>query len=545
MRIQPAGEAIVEAQSKKLGEETQRWPSALTWHSDLHRVWGHCALEFWLLRFREWYERDEAFQNVVDLMETVGIGAYTTYELSGDFDVLLRAWIPAAEVNGFAKRLRDTFPLKDTRKFSVEEVIRHWPWIGERSFAPRECDPDELRELTSPSDVASVNRISDLGHVGRPRDPSEMDIASLERLMAANAVTDIGSTTGIRLLLRLKGNDGLDDDDWRKLMANVAKYLDRISRPPWTKQPGPSDRFILDDVSLYACSDRSLLILCRLPHRLWHDIREALLEPLAAMTGVMQTTTFPVLSRNFVCSRDHLLLDERTEAALGDTGPSSNPEDGVTAGTQSLPPPPQISPSARDYLDRPEGRNFEAKGSAFAPLEGWLGRGKSDPEDHGLSESKGFFRDTIAKTVVAMLNSDGGTLVIGVLELDKFTRQSSEVLEHLAELPVAGAYCVLGLQDPVFRQKDWDGFELKFNRLLKQSVHGEVADLVHISRDWHSKRPLAVVRIEQSDMTHGFYLRDGDERRFFVRRGGSSDELYGPDVLHYIERARGRRKRQP
>lgn len=476
-------------------------------------------------------------------MDDVGIGAYTTYELSGEFDVLLRAWIPAREVNGFAKRLKETFPLKDTRKFTVEDVIRHWPWIGEGSYAPRNCDPDALIGSTSPAEVDSANRISDHGHIGTLIDPSEADVSALERLMNANALTDVGSTTGIRLLLRLKGNDGLDDDDWRKLGRSVANHLDGMTRPPGSRHSEPQDKFILDDVSLYACSDRSLLILCRIPHRLWHDIREYLLEPLAAMTGVMQTTTLPALSRNFVCSRDYLMLDERAEAALRGGQGSSDSGDGSGEDTPPLPPPPRIPPSARDYLDRPEGRNFEAKGSAFAPLEGWLGRGKGAPDDHGLSESKGFFRDTIAKTVVAMLNSEGGTLVVGVLELDKFTRQSSEVLERLAELPVAGRYCVLGLQDPIFLQKDWDGFELKFNRLLKESIYGEVADLVHVSRDWHSRRPLAVIQIEHAEMTQGFYLRDGDDRRFFIRRGGSSDELHGPDIVHYIERARRRARR--
>jgi hypothetical protein len=530
----------MEAQSNGPKGENRAWPSALIWHGELHRQWGRCTLEFWLLRFREWYERDAAFQTLVDLMGEAGIGAYTAYELSGDFDVLLRAWVPAQEVNGFAERLKQTFPLKDTRKFTVENVIRHWPWRGEHSPELRPCDPDGLRQITSPAQVESANLISDHGHLGTADEPSEEDVAALKRLMTADALTDIHGTTGIRLLLRLKANDGLDDDDWKKLGNNTARLLDGLARPASNGFAPVSDAFLLDEVSLYACSDRSLLVLCRIQHRLWHDMRDRLLEPLAGMTGVMQTTTWPALSRNFVCSRDHLILDARTEAALAGGRGTDDSNGGSNDGQSFLPPPPRIPPSARDLLDRPEGRNFEAKGSAFAPLEGWLSRGKDAPEDHGLRESKGFFRDTVAKTVVAMLNSEGGTLVVGVLERDKFSRHTSEVIGRLAELPVAGNYCVLGLQDPVFREKDWDGFELKFNRLLKELIHGELSDLVLISRDWHSRRPIAVVQVESPKMTQGFYLREGDDRRFFVRRGGSSDELHGPDILSYIERARHR-----
>lgn len=533
----------MEAESRATSEEAQGWPGAPLWHNELHRLWGQCTLEFWLLRFREWYERDDAFQTMVNLMEEVGIGAYTAYELSGEFDVLLRAWIPAGEVNGFAERLKDTFPLKGTRKFTVEEVIRHWPWIGTESFVPKSCDPDELRKLISLAEVESANRVSDHAHTGTSPEPTESDVEALERLMGRNALADIGSTTGIRMMLRLRGNEGFDDDDWRRLGTAVAAELDRITGRAESGGSSAPQGFTIVDVSLYGCSDRSLLILCRIPYHSWHDIREHLLEPLAAIPGVMQTTMFPVLSPGFVCSREHLILDDRIRRALrnGDAPPGPGEDGGKGAGP--LPPPPRIPPSAREYLKRPEGRDFEVKGSAFAPLEDWLGRGRDAPEDHGLSESGGFFRDTIGKTVVAMLNSGGGTIVIGVLELDKFERHSSEVLERLAELPVIGRYCVLGLQDPVFTNKDWDGFELKFNRLLKEAIEGEVADLVHLSRDWHEERPLAVVRVDDPGMSEGYYLRKDNDHRFYIRRGSSTDQLRGPAMIRYIERARDRYRR--
>lgn len=532
----------MEAQGNPVREgESQRWPGALQWHSEVQRRWGLCTLNFWLLRFHDWYEREQTFDRLVELMEEIGVGSYATYELSGQFDVLLRAWVPDRRINGFAKRLKETFPLQDIRQFTVADIVRHWPWAAADTHIPKACDLEALAASTSLEEVEAANRLSDQGHMGAAGYVLPGDAEVLERLMGSGAITDLGSTTGIRMFIRLKAKEGLDDYDWGKLTSFTATTLDRLMRVSGEKGDRGARSFALDDVSLYACNDRSLLILCRIPYHSWHDLREQLLEPLAGRGGVAQTTTLPALSRNFVRSRDRLIVDDRAKPALVDSSGSDGPDGGDGGSTPPLPPAPQVPPGVREYLERPEDRDFEAKGSAFTPLERWLRLNKDAPEEDALPESTGFFRDTIGKTVVAMLNSEGGALLIGVLECDKFTQHSSRLLERIAELPVAGRYYVLGLQDPVFRKRDWDGFELKFNRLLKECIEGEISDLVRISRDWHKGRPLALVQVRYPGMTNGFYLRgEGETQHFYVRRGGSSDELHGTKALEYIERARRR-----
>ena len=535
----------MEAQSKPLKEGGgQQWPGALQWHSEVQRRWGQCTLVFWLLRFHQWYDRESTFDDLVALMERQGVGSYAAYELSGQFDVLLRAWIPDRELNGFEDKLQEKFTLQDSRQFRVVDIVRHWPWAVEGSPVPRDCNPTALAATTSVDEVDAANRLSDQGHLGEGSKPLPGDLDALERLMGAGAITDLGSTAGIRMFVRLRGKEGLDNEDWSKLISFVAATLDQLARTPSDEEALREQKgFALDDVSLYSCNDRSLLILCRIPYYSWHDLREHLLEPLAGRGGVTQTTTLPALSRNFVRSRDRLILDPVVEAALRRgfrPDEPQEPDDGEPSDGGPWPPAPQVPPGVREYLERPEDRDFEAKGSAFAPLEQWLRR-KEGSEEEALKESTKFFRDTIGKTVVAMLNSEGGSLLIGVLERDKFTRQGSELLESIAKLPEAGRYYVLGLEDPVFRRKDWDGFELKFNRLLKECIEGEVADLVRISRDWHGGRDLALVQVTYPGMSNGFFLcGDGDSRHFYVRRGGSSDELHGPAILEYVERARRR-----
>ena len=99
-----------------------------------------------------------------------------------------------------------------------------------------------------------------------------------------------------------------------------------------------------------------------------------------------------------------------------------------------------------------------------------------------------------------MLNSGGGVILIGALERDRYAQHKSDRLRlRLGKVPAGGRFHVIGLQDPIFRERGWDGFELKFNRLLKESIEGEIANLVHVSRDWYKEQTLAVVRVDYAD----------------------------------------------
>jgi len=65
-----------------------------------------------------------------------------------------------------------------------------------------------------------------------------------------------------------------------------------------------------------------------------------------------------------------------------------------------------------ELLSGDESRDFEVKGSAFAPIVPWL-------EGKGLEENGSFFRKTILKTICGFLNTRGGVLVVGALECGK------------------------------------------------------------------------------------------------------------------------------
>ena len=507
------------------------------------------------------YDREKFFDGLEEYLVAAGVGAYATYELSGEFDILLRAWLPEFQTSGrFADNIEADLGLEDSRDFQVVEIVRHWVWSGEKSHEPEPCNHEELVDKFGMVDIETINHLSDESHRSDAAKPSADEVGLVRRMMGGNGLADLRGTSGIRVLVRLEGLYNLRTSKERSDALNLlTREVDKITRPKGKQHiDRENGHFTIDEVSLYRCRDESLLLFCRVPYTRWHWIREDLLRPLAALPGVAQTTTWPALTQNFVRSRECLrptsemaeliAVSERTEGSCQDDEPPDDQDaDGdLGAGRFEPPPPPPTPPGAMEFLDQHEGADFEAKGSAFTRVEEWLSREIETPEGKYLKESSGFFRDTIAKSVVAMLNSGGGVILIGVLERDRYTHHKSDRLRlRLSRFPAGGRFHVIGLQDPIFRERGWDGFEVKFNRLLKESIEGEIADLVHVSRDWYREQTLAVVRVDPVEIGDGYYLRDGGKPpRFMIRRGGSTDELKGAEVARYINRRRRREREQ-
>jgi hypothetical protein len=116
----------------------------------LHRVWARGSLRFWLLRFAEGYKREEMFDQIEDLMREAGVGAYASYELSGEFDILLRAWIPLEQTGRFPELIEERLllhPEDDQREYVTVEIVRQWIWSEEGStvFTPQACDLEALQ----------------------------------------------------------------------------------------------------------------------------------------------------------------------------------------------------------------------------------------------------------------------------------------------------------------------------------------------------------------------------------------------------------------
>ncbi len=123
------------------------------------------------------------------------------------------------------------------------------------------------------------------------------------------------------------------------------------------------------------------------------------------------------------------------------------------------------------------------------------------------------------KTVVAFLNSKGGTLLIGV----------------------ADDGTVLGADVASFESRD--RFLLHFNNLINSQIGSEYLPFINYGLVDLDGKPVLRVVCRRSETP--VFLKENGEMTFFVRSGPSSIDLHGMDLLYYADHNFGRMLRRP
>lgn len=115
---------------------------------------------------------------------------------------------------------------------------------------------------------------------------------------------------------------------------------------------------------------------------------------------------------------------------------------------------------------------------------------------------------SVLKTLVAYLNSDGGTLLIGV-------NNNGEIL---------------GLDNDGFPDKD--KLNLYFTNLVKQHIGSEHLPFIKYDVIKHEGKDIIKIYCSKSHK-HVFLKNDGEEE-FYIRNGASSAKLTGSALIDYI-----------
>ncbi len=497
--------------------------SRIQWHFDAHRLWGGRTLHYWFIRFRRRYDPSVRVDQLLSLLDEVGCQAYALYEVIGDSDIVARTWMPPLEVARFQEALDERFEPRKCRNYSVREVIRQWVWQDEAGQPTRAS----LNGIASSLDIRTirdmVRLVNDASVHGRGVDV-QLESDPLSLFARSALFREVPRTAGIRFIMRLTLNPDLDDEDQRRVHGQVGEELDRLA--DWNSQRPKT----LEEASAYRCVDGSLILLGRLPFADFHNLRDGVITPISRLPGIEHTSTNVATSADFHEFREVLLLE-------GEGAPGGAVSRGVGAVTAT-------PPSVHQLLERDEDEAFEIKGSAFAPLKPWLSRPAEAAGDEGLAESRGFFAKSVAKTVVAFLNTKGGILLIGALQEDVYRVSSDLEQLRLKEFPKEGRLRLAGLQDPIFHKSGWDGWSSRLNQQLRDYIDGEWAGRVSVYPEYIREQLLALILVEGPEPDDEFYLsKDGatGNSTFFIRRGASSEALYGRHVREFL-RARDRRR---
>jgi membrane protein YdbS with pleckstrin-like domain len=117
------------------------------------------------------------------------------------------------------------------------------------------------------------------------------------------------------------------------------------------------------------------------------------------------------------------------------------------------------------------------------------------------------------KTVCAFLNSDGGSLIMGITDNGK----------------------VYGMEDDYHTlvRKSRDGFENHFNQVLKNMMGANFRQYITISFQAIEDKDVCLVEVDPSDKPA--YLKANGDEEFFIRTGNTTSQLKISEVNSYIE----------
>ncbi len=118
----------------------------------------------------------------------------------------------------------------------------------------------------------------------------------------------------------------------------------------------------------------------------------------------------------------------------------------------------------------------------------------------------------VAKTIAALANHEGGSLLIGVDDDGGIVG-----LEH--------DYGTL-------KSQDRDGFAQFLMTLVRERMGGQVCRLVHVLFTEIEGHDVCRVVVERADQP--IYLEDAGQSRFFVRTGNASRELDARELVEYV-----------
>jgi len=118
----------------------------------------------------------------------------------------------------------------------------------------------------------------------------------------------------------------------------------------------------------------------------------------------------------------------------------------------------------------------------------------------------------VLKTLAGYMNSDGGTLLIGVAD--------------------DGAAVGLEQDYQTLKRRDRDGFEQALMTAVATKLGGDACHAVHII--FHSLDAKDVCRVTVTPMNRPVYVKEGDAPKLYVRTGGGTRELNVQEAVDYI-----------
>jgi hypothetical protein len=449
----------------------------LEFHHSVRERFGE-SLHYYFLSFDPPYEFVRVKDAITDFFRDQTVESFSSFEIFGAVDVIVRAWIPSTKATRLASALNKHLDRKKctvaySAIFNVSNVLFHSYWRDR----PPVFESDNAADALDQWSVAKINdeeTRKDLLERNWLRETRERDarvrmFISIPPMRQRSAVADfVEMEIGEAL-----ENSGLED---AVLYHGLGQHTELLIEA----QVKVEDYF---EISLF------------------NDT----INKLGLQRFGSKTTTY-LTTKNFA-------LADKPKVAAFDRRELAEPR------------------LIEEYLLDEESESLEHKGSFEVDVSRFLSTEQvvQNPKLSG----------EILSTITAFLNTDGGEIVIGAVEEKKF---KGAVLEKLKEkFPTVGEMRITGIawEYQFCRDKSWDGFQRRILDSMADRIGASYGDLVRIRRlagkvDGDRDAEICLIQVAPSKLDVAFL--DGDA--CFIRSGASTRQLKGQELKRFIERRR-------
>lgn len=175
--------------------------------------------------------------------------------------------------------------------------------------------------------------------------------------------------------------------------------------------------------------------------------------------------------------------------------------------------------TVEELLTKTEGTQVEVKGSVKLNLN------RLFQEDHQKEKKVGIALSGVLKTLVGLLNTSGGHILVGAVEKDKYSK------DEIKDFPYEefGEYYLIGTK---IENESQDKYELELRSLISEHIKENLVELLEISFKDFNNITLCIIKVSSTNF-EWYYL---DDDKFYVRDGNRTIELKGSEADAYKKR---------
>lgn len=484
----------------------------MIWHDVVHERLENLRLSFFRLSFKPSYDHDRIFETLAAVFERLEISSHIAYQTLGEYDLLLRLWVPAKrEPEEVELMLWDA--LKDLRLWNIDHFRAHTFKHHAQGESP------ELERPVSDDAVRDVNAFNEQQgkFIAVPRTPLIQDL--VDRRWIAPVRTD---ARGLRMFITFDHPTGAGFNPPRRTAAlNLIRAKCEEVDDRWLKVRGVRP----PQISIYSGggSMTDFLIMARAPHPRFHAfVRDLVLGLLATdLSSVYGIRTYT-----------HVMADRMF---------TSFAERRVPVGYEDV-----IDPEAA------ESESLEYKATLSLDIRALLVAGRRKSDSRRIS--------AVTRAVCGMLNApSGGRLVIGILEAQRESEHHEDpkqVVDLLSALfgydpqrrreatpPGRFPNAVIGIEAEVGDGNtyvDSDQYVRRVLDALRTQIDPSPLPWLRVDLAPLEERTVCVVTVRPADVW--FYAKSDDGRHFdFVVREAASSRVYSGPLMDSYKRAHPRR----